>query len=139
MLHENIKDRHIIVGTELYPAEEADLKEFLRQNANVLAWTAHDLRGVDKNVIEHALNIDPKVKPKKEKLRKMSDDKVAAIESEVQRLLDTGVIREVQYPTWLVNTVPIKKKNGKWRMCIDFTSLNKACPKDDTHCSELTP
>lgn len=61
----------------------------------------------------------------------MSDDKVPAIESEVQRLLDAGVIREVQYPTWLANTVPVKKKNAKWRMCIDFTSLNKACLKDD--------
>jgi len=61
----------------------------------------------------------------------MSDDKVAAVKAEVQRLLDAKVIREVKYPTWLANTVPVKKKNGKWRMCIDFTDLNKACPKDD--------
>jgi len=46
-------------------------------------------------------------------------------------LLDAKVIREVKYPTWLANTVPVKKKNGKWSMCIDFTDLNKACPKDD--------
>jgi hypothetical protein len=61
----------------------------------------------------------------------MSDDKVAAVKAEVQRLLDANVIREVKYPTWLANTVPVKKKNGKWRMCIDFTDLNKACPEDD--------
>jgi hypothetical protein len=60
----------------------------------------------------------------------MSDDKVAAVKAEVQRL-DANIIREVKYPTWLANIVPIKKKNGKWRMCIDFTDLNKACPKDD--------
>jgi UDP-3-O-acyl-N-acetylglucosamine deacetylase len=41
------------------------------------------------------------------------------------------VIREVKYPVWLANTVPVKKKNGKWRMCVDFTDLNKACKKDD--------
>ena len=46
-------------------------------------------------------------------------------------LLDAKVIREVKYPTWLANTVPIKKKNGKRRMCNDFTYLKKACPKDD--------
>ena len=61
----------------------------------------------------------------------MSDEKIEAEKLEVQRLLDAKVIREVKYSTWLANTVPVKKKNGKWRMCIDFTDLNKACPKDD--------
>jgi hypothetical protein len=61
----------------------------------------------------------------------MSDEKAAAVKVEVQHLLDAKVIRKVKYPTWLANIVPVKKKNGKWRMCIDFTNLNKACPKDD--------
>jgi hypothetical protein len=97
----------------------------------VFAWSAKDLTGVDRKFIEHKLNIDPSVKPRKKKLRKMSDDKVVAVKSEVQRLLDSTVIREVMYPKWLANTVPVKKKNGKWRMCIDFTDLNKATPKDN--------
>ena len=70
-------------------------------------------------------------RPKKQKLRKMSDEKVQAINAEVQRLLDANVIHEIMYPTWMANTVPVKKKNGKWRMCVDFTDLNKACPKDE--------
>ena len=61
----------------------------------------------------------------------MSDEKAVVVKAEVQRLLDAKVIREVKYPTWLANTVPVKKKSGKWRMCIDFTDLNKVCPKDD--------
>jgi hypothetical protein len=72
-----------------------------------------------------------KVAPKKHKLRKMSEEKVKAVEAEVQRLQDAKVIREVKYPVWLANTVPVKNKNGKWRMCVDFTDLNKACKKDD--------
>jgi hypothetical protein len=59
----------------------------------------------------------------------MSDDKVIAVKSEVKRLLDATIIREVMYPKWLANTVPVKKKNVKWRMCINFTDLNKATPK----------
>ena len=49
---------------------------------------------------------------------------------EVQKLFEAGAIREVHYPQWLANTVVVKKKTGKWRVCVDFTDLNKACPKD---------
>jgi hypothetical protein len=61
----------------------------------------------------------------------MSDDKAKGAQNEVKRLLSAGVIREVKYPEWLANTVMVKKANDKWRMCIDFTNLNKACPKDE--------
>jgi hypothetical protein len=61
----------------------------------------------------------------------MSNEKVATAKAEVQRLLDAGFIRKVYYPSWLANIVMVKKKNGKWRMCKDFTDLNKSCPKDD--------
>jgi hypothetical protein len=55
----------------------------------------------------------------------------------LERLLSAGVIREVKYPKWLANTVMVKKANGKWRMCIDFTDLNKACPKDEFPLSRI--
>ena len=53
-----------------------------------------------------------------------------AIKEEVQKWTLTKFIREVYYPNWLANVVMVKKANGKWRMCVDFTNLNKACPKD---------
>ena len=49
---------------------------------------------------------------------------------EIQRLKEVGVIREIYFSEWLVNTVVVKKKNGKWKVCVDFTNLNRACPKD---------
>jgi hypothetical protein len=121
----------VIIGLDLLPDNEAMLIQFLQKNRDVFAWSAKDLTGVDRNFIEHKLNIDASVKPRRQKLRKMSDDKVVAVKSEVQRLLDASVIREVMYPKWLANTVPVKKKNGKWRICIDFTDLNKTTPKDN--------
>ena len=57
-------------------------------------------------------------------------DRSKAVVEEVERLLSAGSIAEVRYPEWLANPVVVKKKNGKWRMCVDFTDLNKACPKD---------
>ena len=81
--------------------------------------------------MEHSLRVDPKVKPRKQCLRTMSEDRKKEAQNEVQKLLDAGVIREVQYPEWLANIVMVPKKNGSWRMCIDFTTLNKFFPKDE--------
>jgi hypothetical protein len=89
------------------------------------------LQGVDRDIIEHTLETDEKIISKKQKLQKMSEEKVKVVEVEVQTLQDAKVIREVKYPVWLANTVPVKKKNGKWRMCLDFTDLNKACKMDN--------
>ena len=60
----------------------------------------------------------------------MSVEKQVAIEAEVQKLLEIGFIREEKYPTWLANVVLVRKTNGEWRMCMDYTDLNKACLKD---------
>ena len=54
-----------------------------------------------------------------------------AIVKEVRKLLVAGFIREVYYPDWLANVVMVKKSNGKWRICVDFMDLNRACPKDN--------
>ena len=113
------------------PRKKKSFSSSYAKNQDVFAWSASDLRGVSRDIIQHRLDINPNIKPKKQKLRKMADEKVAAVKAEVQRLLDANVIRKIKYPTWLANTVPVKKKNGKWRMCIDFTDLNKAFPKDD--------
>jgi hypothetical protein len=93
--------------------------------------------GVSTDIIEHKLQVNPSARPRKQKLRKMLDEKVAAAKAEVQRLLDAGFIREVLYPSWLANVVMIKKKNDKWRMCTDFTDHNNCCPKDDFPLSRI--
>jgi hypothetical protein len=128
---DDMPDRAVTIGAHLNPEEEKKLIQFLNKNKDVFFWSAEDLQGVDRDIIEHTLETDEKIMPKKQKLRKMSKEKVKAVEAEVQRLQDEKVIREVKYPVWLANTVPVKKKNEKWRMCVDFTDLNKACKKDD--------
>jgi hypothetical protein len=87
--------------------------------------------GVSRTIIEHSLGIDPSVRPKKQRLRKMPDEKPEAAKAKVHRLLEAKLIESIAYQTWLANVVMVQKKNRKWHMCIDFTSLNKACPKDN--------
>jgi hypothetical protein len=121
----------VLLGSQLSEEQEKTLIRFLFNNKDVFAWSANDLCGVNRDVIENSLNVDPFFRPRKQWLRKMSDNKAKGARNEVKRLISAGVIREVKYPEWLANTVMVKKANGKWRMCIDFTNLNKACPKDE--------
>jgi hypothetical protein len=113
---DDMPDTAVTNRAYLNPEEEKELIQFLNKNKDVFAWPAKDLQGVDRDIIEHALETDEKIAPKIQKLQKISEEKVKAVEAEVQRLQDAKVIREVKYPVWLANTVPVKKKNGKWRM-----------------------
>jgi hypothetical protein len=126
----DVPSRTVMIGTEVSAEEEGKLLQFLHHNQDVFAWSKSDLTGVHRSVIEHALNTDPNVKPKLQRQRPMSGDRVKSAEAEVRKLLDARIIREVQYPVWVANVVMVLKKNGNMRMCIDFTELNKACPKD---------
>jgi ribonuclease HI len=121
----------VIISEDLTSQEEEKLISCLSRNKDVFAWSALDLVGVSRSVIEHSLGIDPSVRPKKQRLRKMSDEKTEATKAEVQCLLEANFIEPVAYPTWLSNVVMVQKKNSKWWMCIDFTSLNKPYPKDN--------
>jgi hypothetical protein len=89
------------------------------------------MTGVPRELIEHCLNVDPKATPKRQHLRCFSDDRRDAIKKELTKLLTAGFIREVFHPEWLANPVLVRKKNStEWRMCVDYTDLNKHCPKD---------
>lgn len=129
-LDTKVSGRNVIISATLSKAEEEELLETLRKNGDIFAWNATDLRGVNRDTIEHALDTNAAIKPRKQNQRKMSEDRMLAAKAEVQRLLDAAIIREVKYPEWLANVVLVPKKNGKMRMCIDFTDLNKACKKD---------
>jgi hypothetical protein len=72
-----------------------------------------------------------------QRLRRFDEERRWAIGVELRKLLEAGFIKEVFHPTWLANPVLVKKKNGKWRMCVDYTSLNKACPKVPFLCRAL--
>jgi hypothetical protein len=87
--------------------------------------------GIPREVIEHKLGIDPAFKLIKQKERRYTPDRRETIRLEVNKLLEVGFIRPVDYPIWLANPVLVEKPDESWHMCIDYTSLNKTCPKDE--------
>ena len=103
---------------------------FLKMNQDVFAWSHEDMPGIDPSVIVHRLNVNSASSPIQQKKRVFTQERDEAIVEEVRKLLEADFIREVYYPNWLANVVMVKKANGKWRMCVDFTDLNRACSKD---------
>jgi hypothetical protein len=85
--------------------------------------------GIPRDVAEHSLDIRAGARPVKQHLCRFDEEKRRAIGEEIHKLMAAGFIKEVFHPEWLANPVLVKKKGGKWRMCVDYTGLNKACPK----------
>ena len=89
------------------------------------------MTGVPRELAEHSLNINPGAKPVKQALRRFGDEKRRAIGKEIAKLLKARFIKEVIHTQWVANPVLVPKKNTKvLRMCVDYTGLNRACPKD---------
>jgi hypothetical protein len=97
LLCKDIAEQKVLLGSQLPSEQEKTLLKFLFNNKDVFAWSDNDLCGVNRDVIEHSLNVDLAIRPRKQKLRKMSDDKAEGARNKVKRLLSAGVIREVTY------------------------------------------
>ncbi|KAL6319946.1 hypothetical protein AAG906_037022 [Vitis piasezkii] len=105
---------HVTYGSSLLTLEELKILEgVLQQNKDVFAWTYSDMSGIHPS-----------------KVRRFHPDRQKIIQSEVDKLLASGFIREVEYLDWLANVVVVPKKREKWRVCVDYTNLNNNCPKD---------
>ncbi|KAA0025450.1 ty3-gypsy retrotransposon protein [Cucumis melo var. makuwa] len=83
-----------------------------------------------KGAVQH-LAIKLEHRPVKQAQRRFRPELISQIEEEINKLIKAGFIREVKYPTWIANIVPVRKKNGQLRVCVNFRDLNNTCPKDD--------
>ena len=130
VLDEEHPDGKLYIGSSLSKDLVRHLIDFLKRNMDIFAWSHIDLEGIDLEVATHHLNVDPRNKPVRQKLRGTSTEKAHVMDQEVGKLIENGAVKEVAYPEWLSNVVMVIKANGKWRLCVYFTELNKACPKD---------
>jgi hypothetical protein len=114
------------------------LISFLRANRDIFAWKPAVIPGVARRLIERSLNDDPKATPKRQHLRHFADDRRDAIKKELAKLIAAGFIRNIFHPKWLANPILVRMKNtNEWRMCVDYTDLNKHCPRTLSGCRGL--
>ncbi|XP_028113909.1 uncharacterized protein LOC114311946 [Camellia sinensis] len=105
-----------------------------KEHKDCFAWSYNDLPGLDRLLVEHRPSVKPNFKPYKKKPRRMSPEVIQKVKKEIARLLKAGFIKTARYAKWLSNIVPVIKKNGKLRVCIDFRNLNLTTPKDEYPC-----
>ena len=123
-------DKHTYVSSLLSGEEKEQLRQFFLCNIYVFAWTHSDMTGFSPAHASHKLNVVPSARPIRQRVRCFHPDRHQVYQAEVDNLLKVGFIREIKYPEWLANVVVVPKKGGKWRVCVDYTDLNDACPKD---------
>ncbi|RVW73762.1 Transposon Ty3-I Gag-Pol polyprotein [Vitis vinifera] len=107
-----------------------NIQDTLQQSHDIFAWVHFDMTGIHPSVGSHKLNVLPSARPIRQKVRCFHLDRQKIIRDKIDKLLEAGFIREVEYPDWLANVIVVPKKEGKWRVCVDYTNLNNACSKD---------
>jgi hypothetical protein len=123
--------RMVKISMFLTPKEKVEYKDLLRQYKDVFAWSYDELKMYDTSIIDHKIPLKLGVKLFRQKLRKINPMLLPVIEKEVKKLLDVKIIVPLRYSDWVANLVPVRKKNGEIRLCVDFRNLNKSSLKDN--------
>ncbi|XP_070015843.1 uncharacterized protein [Nicotiana sylvestris] len=126
---ENVKETQISV--HLPPSEKKEYTEFIKEYEDIFPWSYDDMTGLSTSIVAHKLPTYPTCSPVKQKLRKFKHDMSLKIKEEVTKQVKAKVLRVVEYPKWLANIVPVLKKDGKVKVCVDYQDLNRDSPKDD--------
>ncbi|XP_056159729.1 uncharacterized protein LOC130135193 [Syzygium oleosum] len=123
--------REIKIGAGISEIKARRMVDLLKEYQNVFAWSYADIPGLDREIVEHALPTDPSIPPKKQRLGRTKPELSKKIEEEVMKLLKVDFIEVSHYTDWTANVVPVMKKDGRVRVCIDYRDLNRASLKDD--------
>jgi hypothetical protein len=125
--------QNINLGINCSPSERNAFIKLFKEYKDIFAWTYDDLKVYDTKIIQHVIPTRNDAKLVQQKLRKIHPNLELQIKKELNKLLQAKIIFPVRHSQWVSNLVPVRKKNGDIRICIDFQNLNKASEKDNYH------
>ena len=123
--------KEVKIDTSVKKQIREQLCALLKEFRDVFAWSYNDMPGLDTNIVQHKLPLKPECPSVLQKLRRMKPEMSLKIKEEVKKQFDAGFLAVVRYPQWVAIVVPVPKKDGKVRMCVDHRDLNRASPKDN--------
>ena len=123
--------KEVKMGTGMIASIRHQLVTLLQDYQDIFAWSYRDMSGLDSDIVQHRLPLNPRCSLVKQKLRRMKPKMSLKIKEEVKKQFDAGFLAVARYPESVANIVPVPKKDGKVRMCVDYRDLNRASPKDN--------
>ncbi|RDX87775.1 hypothetical protein CR513_30710, partial [Mucuna pruriens] len=130
-LEEGIEGREVRIGKQVPPDLRIKLIKLLKEYADIFAWSYQDMPDLDLEIVEHKLPLLLGSTPIRQQLQRMKPEVALKIKEEVEKQWNVGFLEVANYPQWVADIVPVPKKVGKVRMCMDYRDLNRASPKDN--------
>jgi len=121
----------MFISKRLDPILREQMIALLKEYRDCFAWDYTEMPGLDRNIVEHRLPLKKGFRPFQQPARQMKAEVLEEVKKEVQKMLDAGFIRPCRYAEWISCVVPVQKKHGRWRVCVDFRNLNRTTPKDE--------
>jgi hypothetical protein len=125
------KPRPTFISKKLNPELREVMIVLLREYTDCFAWDYTEMPGLDRSIVEHRLPLKLGFRPFQQRARQMKAEVLEEVKKEVEKMIAASFIRPCRYTEWISSIVPVQKKDGQWRVCVDFRDLNRATPKDE--------
>jgi hypothetical protein len=125
------KPRPTFISKKLDPSLQEPMIALLKEYSDCFAWDYTEMPGLDRSIIEHRLPLKKGFWSFQQRARQMRTEVLEEVKKEIEKMLVAGFIRPCRYAEWISSIVPIQKKDGWWRVCVDFRNLNRVTPKDE--------
>jgi hypothetical protein len=125
------KPRLTFISKKLDPVLRKEMIALLKEYRDCFAWDYTEMPGLDRSIIEHRLSLKKGFRPFQQRARQMKAEFLEGVKKELEKMLDAGFIRPCRYAEWISSMVLVQKKDGRWRVFVDFRDLNRATPKDE--------
>jgi hypothetical protein len=125
------KPRPTFISKKLSPCLRELMIALLKEYTDCFAWDYTEMPGLDRSIVEHRLPLKKGFRPFQQRAQQMKAEVLIEVKKEVEKMIEAGFIRPCRYAEWISSAVPMQKKDGRWRVCVDFRDLNRATPKDE--------